>query len=166
VYVLQMSGPDNIDCPDSNQTVNSDLSDSDLLRTCLDTELDTADYMACLLQTDSLEQGHQSGANLEADINAQMAMIQKEISGEMRCRSSCKTRLGVQFLKMPYQIGPVYFAKHVVEMGMVVQVDNFPASQAHVALHETHLALHSRQTDSCSIFAPSLLFQYFGHRHR
>jgi hypothetical protein len=155
VYVLQMSGPDNIDCPDSNQTVNSDLSDSDLLRTCLDTELDTADYMACLLQTD-----------LEADINAQMAMIQKEISGEMRCRSSCKTRLGVQFLKMPYQIGPVYFAKHVVEMGMVVQVDNFPASQAHVALHETHLALHSRQTDSCSIFAPSLLFQYFGHRHR
>lgn len=166
MYVLQMSGPDNIDCPDSNQTVNSDLSDSDLLRTCLDTELDTADYMACLLQMDSLKQGHQSGAYLEADINAQMAMIQKEISGEMRCRSSCKICLGVQFLKMPYQFGPVYFAKHVVGMGMVVQVDNFLASQAQAALHETHLVLHSHQTDSCSIFAPSLVFQYFGHRHR
>jgi hypothetical protein len=166
VYVLQMAGLDNIDCPDSNQTVHSGLSDSDLLRTCLDTEPDTADYMACLLLADSLKRGHQSGAYLEADINAQMAMVQKEISEEKRCRSSCKTCLGVQFLKMPYQIGPVYFAKHVVGMGMVVQVDNFPASQAQVALHGTHLVLHSRQTDSCSIFAPSLLFRYFGHRHR
>ncbi len=138
MYVLQMAGPDNIDCPDSNQTVNLDLSDSDLLRTCLDTDFDTADYMADLLQVDSLKLGHQSGAYLEADIKAQMAMVQREISGEMRCRSSCKICPGVQSLKTPYQSGPVYFAKHVVGMGMVVQVDDFPAIQAQVALHETH----------------------------